>query len=288
MSKKRTNGLEAIFGKDLKSAFTEIETFQEENRDKAKEIRISDIRPNPYQPRKVFNEEKLEELSQSIKEHGVFTPIIVKKDVKGYVLIAGERRLKASKLAGKKDIPAIIVDFNDKQMEEVALIENIQREDLNAIEEAQAYEGLMKSQNLTQNDLAQKVGKSRSHVANIVRLLELPKKIQNYVLAGTVTAGHAKAVAALDDKDLMVQIIERAIDEQLNVRKVEAIVAGYSLSKHKKPSVKIEKDKNLTYVEGLLRKKLGTKIEVSEKDIKIKYTSAKDLNRILELLGVVE
>lgn len=288
MSKKRTNGLEAIFGKDLKNAFAEIENFQEENKDKAKEVRIADVKPNPYQPRKVFNEDKLAELAHSIKEHGVFTPILVKKDVKGYVLIAGERRLKASKLAGKKDIPAIVVDFNDKQMEEVALIENIQREDLNAIEEAQAYEAMMKSQKLTQNDLAQKIGKSRSHVANIVRLLDLPKKVQNYVLEGKVSAGHAKAVAALDDKDLMVQIIERAIKEELNVRKVEAIVAGYSLSKHKKPTIKMEKDKNFMYVEGLLRKRLGTKIEVSQKEIKIKYTSSKDLNRILELLGVVE
>lgn len=288
MNKKRTNGLEAIFGKDLKTAFNDIENFQETNKDKATEIRITDIRPNPYQPRKVFNEAKLEELSHSIKAHGVFTPILVKKDVAGYILIAGERRLKASKLAGLKDIPAIIVDFNEEQMEEVALIENIQREDLNAIEEAQAYEALMKSQKLTQAELAVKVGKSRSHVANITRLLDLPRKIQNYVLEGKISAGHAKAVAALDDKDLMVHIIERAIEEELNVRKVEAIVNGYSLSKHKKPSTKVAKDKDIADIESTLRRKLGTKVEISSSDIKIKYTSTSDLNRILELLGVIE
>jgi ParB family chromosome partitioning protein len=269
----KKSGLEAIFGDDLKKAFDSIENFDAEERATDATIEVSKIKPNPYQPRTVFDEEKINELAQSIKQHGVFTPIIVKKDVSGYILVAGERRTRAAKVAGLKKIPAIIVEMSDIEMREVALLENIQREQLNAIEEAEALKELMDTLNLTQAKLAERVGKSRSYVANSLRLLDLPKKIRTYVLEGKISAGHAKAVAGLDDKELMVKLIERAIDEKLNVRKLEEIVKGYKLQGTRKTSKKKTKDDTYAYVEGLLRKRLGTKA---------------DLNRILELMGAID
>ena len=191
-------GLSSIFGQDVSKVLDDIQNgdMEVESQQQSK-IPVNEIRPNPYQPRKVFNDEALKELSSSIKQHGVFTPILVKKSIQGYDLIAGERRLRASKLAGLQDIPAIIVDFDDQEMMEIALLENIQREDLNVIEEAKAYEKLIQRLGYTQEQLAHRVGKSREHITNLLRLLKLPEDVQEYVVSKQLSMGHVRALLGL-------------------------------------------------------------------------------------------
>lgn len=288
-TKKLGKGLDAIFnetsGADIQSMINAIE----KNTPKSEQVKVplKEIRPNPYQPRVHFDEEKLNELAASIREHGVFQPIILKKSIQGYEIVAGERRFRAATKVGLEDIPAIIVEFTDQQMMEIALLENIQREDLNAIEEAQAYSTMMKKLNLTQEELSKRVGKSRTHIANTVRLLKMPKQLQDYVLNGTLTMGHIKPLITVDEtKALMVA--EKAIKENLSVREVEDIVKGIKLQQARKDKPKVEKSKEFVYVEGLLRKKYRTKIKVDENAITIKYSNTQDLNRILELMGVIE
>lgn len=292
-SKKKTGlgkGLDAIFGEasqggDLQSVISEIEKKAPQM--SQVQVSLKDIRPNPYQPRKHFDQEKLNELAISIKEHGIFQPIILKESVQGYEIVAGERRYRAASLVGLEEVPAIIVDFTDQQMMEIALLENIQREDLNAIEEAQAYQSMMKKLKLTQEELSKRVGKSRAHIANTVRLLKMPKKLQNYVLEGILTMGHIKPLITIDENKAL-EVAQKAIDQELSVREVEDIVKGIKLQDARKAKPKEEKQPEYVYVEGLLRKKYRTKIKVDEKAITIKYTDTKDLNRILELMGVIE
>ena len=187
--KKLNKGLDAIFGGDITSLIDDIEHNTPES--SQEKIKLDEIRPNPYQPRKVFDEQALNELALSIQEHGIFQPVILKKSVQGYEIVAGERRCRAARMAHLEEVPAIIVDFSDQQMMEIALLENIQREDLNAIEEAQAYQTMMEKLKLTQNELAKRIGKSRTHITNTLRLLNLPEKIQEYVLDGSLSMGHA-------------------------------------------------------------------------------------------------
>ncbi len=248
---------------------------------------MDEIRPNPYQPRKLFDEEKLQELAVSIKEHGIFQPVILKQSIQGYEIVAGERRCRAAKIAGLFKVPAIIVEFTDAQMMEIALLENIQRENLNSIEEAKAYQSMMEKLELTQDQLAKRVGKSRSYIANTLRLLQLSDIIQNYVLEGKITMGHARSLITLPEKKAEL-LAKRCIDEGLSVRDVENVVKGIELGNSRKDRPKIEKPKEYVYVEGLLRKKFRTKIKVDDKAVTIKYTDIKDLNRILELMGVIE
>ncbi|RHM61311.1 MULTISPECIES: ParB/RepB/Spo0J family partition protein [Coprobacillaceae] len=284
-NKKLNKGLDAIFGGDITSIIDDIEKNAPES--SQEKISLEQIRPNPYQPRKLFNEEALNELAVSIKEHGIFQPVILKKSIHGYEIVAGERRCRAAKIAGLEEVPAIIVDFTDDQMMEIALLENIQREDLNAIEEAQAYQTMMDRFEITQAELAKRIGKSRTYITNTLRLLNLPEKIQEYVLQGMLTMGHARALITLD-KDKALSIAKRAIDEKLTVREVENIVKGIELQKARKEKTKVEKPKEYEYVEGLLRKKYRTRIKVDDKSITIKYTDTDDLNRLLELMGVIE
>lgn len=284
-NKKLNKGLDAIFGGDITSIIDDIEKNAPES--SQEKISLEQIRPNPYQPRKLFNEEALNELAVSIKEHGIFQPVILKKSIHGYEIVAGERRCRAAKIAGLEEVPAIIVDFTDDQMMEIALLENIQREDLNAIEEAQAYQTMMDRFEITQAELAKRIGKSRTYITNTLRLLNLPEKIQEYVLQGMLTMGHARALITLD-KDKALSIAKRAIDEKLTVREVENIVKGIELQKARKEKPKVEKPKEYEYVEGLLRKKYRTRIKVDAKSITIKYTDTDDLNRLLELMGVIE
>lgn len=283
-------GLDAIFndasqGADIQSMINAIEKKAPQLSQVM--IALDDIRPNPYQPRKHFDEEKLNELAQSIKEHGIFQPVILKSSIQGYEIVAGERRCRAAQIVGLTEVPAIIVEFTDQQMMEIALLENIQREDLNAIEEAQAYSTMMKKLNITQEELAKRVGKSRAHIANTVRLLKMPKKLQQYVLDGTLTMGHIKPLITIDEKKAL-EVAQKAINENLSVRAVEDIVKGIKLQDARKAKPKVEKPKEYQYVEGLLRKKYRTKIKVDDKTITIKYTNTQDLNRILELMGVIE
>ncbi len=283
--KKLGKGLDAIFGGDITTLISDIENNSPEF--SQERIMLADIRPNPYQPRKVFDEAALQELASSIREHGIFQPVILKKSIQGYEIVAGERRCRAAKLAGLEDVPAIIVDFSDQQMMEIALLENIQREDLNAIEEAQAYATMMDKLQLTQAELAKRIGKSRTHITNTLRLLNLPEKIQQYVLSGELTMGHARPLITLD-KEKALQVAQRVITEKLSVRDVENIVKGLELQQAKKNKPKTEKNKEYVYVEGLLRKKYRTRVKVDDKTITIKYTDTQDLNRLLELMGVIE
>lgn len=283
--KRLSKGLDAIFGGDISEIINDIE--QNSSKREQIEIEISAIRPNPYQPRRYFDQEKLDELTESIKIHGVFTPVILKKSIQGYEIVAGERRTRAAKQAGLKSIPAIIVDFSDDQMFEIALLENIQRENLNAIEEAQAYQMMMEKFSFTQEQLAKRLGKSRTHIANLLRLLNLDITLQNYVLEGKLSMGHVRPLITLD-KEKALQIANRAIEEKLSVREVENIVKGIELSKIKKNTPKVKKNPQYTYVEDLIRKKLRTRVKVEDKKITINYTDTNDLNRILDVLGVIE
>lgn len=289
-TRKLGKGLDAIFndgaqGADLQSVIDAIEKKAPQM--SQLEIPLKDIRPNPYQPRKNFDEEKLNELAQSIKEHGIFQPIILKQSVHGYDIVAGERRFRAASIVGLETVPAILVEFTDEQMMEIALLENIQREDLNAIEEAQAYQAMMQKLHLTQEELSKRIGKSRAHIANTVRLLKMPQKMQDYVLEGKLTMGHIKPLITIDETKAL-EVAKKAIEQQLSVREVEDIVKGIKLQDARKSKPKEEKPKEYVYVEGLLRKKYRTKIKVDDGSITIKYTNTDDLNRILELMGVIE
>ena len=279
-------GLSSIFGQDVSKVLDDIQNGDMEvERQEQSKIPVDEIRPNPYQPRKVFNDEALKELSSSIKQHGVFTPILVKKSIQGYDLIAGERRLRASKLAGLKDIPAIIVDFDDQEMMEIALLENIQREDLNVIEEAKAYEKLIQRLGYTQEQLAHRVGKSREHITNLLRLLKLPEDVQEYVVSKQLSMGHVRALLGLKTEASMRKVAKQAIDQGLSVRKVEQIVKDTNNKKT------IEKPKEDIYVKAAkekLQEFFQPSVSISKNAISIHYENKEDLNRILELLNLVE
>ena len=279
-------GLSSIFGQDVSKVLDDIQNGDMEvERQEQSKIPVDEIRPNPYQPRKVFNDEALKELSSSIKQHGVFTPILVKKSIQGYDLIAGERRLRASKLAGLKDIPAIIVDFDDQEMMEIALLENIQREDLNVIEEAKAYEKLIQRLGYTQEQLAHRVGKSREHITNLLRLLKLPEDVQESVVSKQLSMGHVRALLGLKTEANMRKVAKQAIDQGLSVRKVEQIVKDTNNKKT------IEKPKEDIYVKAAkekLQEFFQTSVSISKNAISIHYENKEDLNRVLELLNLVE
>ncbi|WP_154049574.1 ParB/RepB/Spo0J family partition protein, partial [Enterococcus avium] len=221
-------GIDALF-QDL----SEIEEVDIKN-DQVVEIPLSDLRPNPYQPRKSFDETSLQELANSIEQSGVFQPIIVRKSaVKGYELIAGERRFRASKLAGKETIPAIIREFDEEAMMQIAVLENLQREDLNPLEEAEAYEMLMKNLKLTQADVANRLGKSRPYIANYLRLLTLPKLVKEMVQDERLSMGQARTLLGLKKKDQILKLANRAVKENLTVRQLEQIVTEYNEGKAK-------------------------------------------------------
>lgn len=287
-TKKRAlgRGLEQLFnGENLDLEQIEKSIYEESTNEEIVEINLSELRPNPYQPRKIFDDEALKELSESIKEHGVFQPIIVKKSIKGYEIIAGERRVRASRLAGLEKIPAIIRDFNDAQMMEIALLENLQRENLNVIEEAIAYKSMLEKLNLTQDELSKKVGKSRSHITNILGLLSLPKEVQKMVIQNSLTMGHARMLSKLEDEQKIIELANRIVNESLTVRDIENVS---SEEKKKKPITKRENNNEYKYVEEMLREKLDTKVRVKDLKIEITFTNTADLNRILEVLNIKE
>lgn len=286
MNKKLGKGLGAIFGNDIDDVLNEISANTGEIKDDSKLIKISEIRPNPYQPRKDFDNDGLKELADSIKEHGVFNPILVRKSLKGYELVAGERRLRASKLAGLKEIPVIIKEIDDKGMMEISILENIQRKDLTPIEEANAYEQLIKKLNYTQEDLAKRIGKSRTYVTNMLRLLKLPHEIRELVGKEKLSYGHARALINVEDEDEANAIASRAVKEGLSVREVEKLVKNIG---KKKPVKRVKEEdpfiKDLTH---RLMKKYSTEVEITNKAITIKYNGVDDLNRILEIMDALE
>lgn len=279
-------GLEDLFNSenlDLESV--EAKIYESASNEEIIELNLNELRPNPYQPRKVFDDEALKELASSIKEHGVFQPIIVKKSIKGYDIIAGERRFRASKMAGLEKIPAIIRDFTDEQMMEIALLENLQREDLSVIEEALAYKSMIEHLNLTQDELSKRVGKSRSHITNILGLLRLPGEVQQMVSDNRITMGHARALSKLESRDEIIKLANKIVDENLIVRDIENITSDNSVQKKVKVNRK-SSDNQYKYVEDLLRDKFDTKVNIKNKKIEITYSNLSDLNRILEVLGI--
>ena len=248
-------------------------------------INLNELRSNPYQPRRTFDEDKLKELAESIKEFGVLEPIIVKKSIKGYEIVAGERRCKASRIAGVETIPAIIKDFSDEEMMQIALLENIQREDLSAIEEAEAYDNLVKSLGISQEELARRIGKSRSYITNMIGLLKLPKSVKDDILDGFITMGHARSLSKLEDTEVILDLASKIKNNHLTVREVEAIVSNPEYKK-KNPSYKPSTSHEYDYVEEALTEKIGNKVKIQSKKIVIPFSSEKDLERILEILNV--
>ena len=289
-NKKRAlgRGLEQLFNtENLDLDTIEKQIYEDTSKEEIVEINLSELRPNPYQPRKLFKDEALQELSASIKEHGVFQPIIVKKSIKGYEIIAGERRFRASKLAGLEKIPAIIRNFTDEQMMEIALLENLQRENLNAIEEALAYKSMLEKLMLTQEELSKKVGKSRSHITNILGLLRLPKEIQSMIVDGKITMGHARVISKLESTEQMLELANKIVEEKLPVRSVEQITEDNKYEWKVKIERKLkEVNRELKYVEDMLREKLDTKVKIKDKKVEITFINNADLNRILEILNV--
>ncbi len=264
------------------------ESAKKQSAERIVNISVDDISPNPYQPRIQMNSELLEELSASIKEKGVVQPIIVRSlGNDKYELVAGERRLRACKLAGLQEIPAIIKEVSDVEAMEIAITENIQREDLNSIELAKAYSALMTQFNLTQEQLAQAVGKSRPAVANILRLLQLPYEVQENVLAGKLSMGHARALLALENESLQINLCKKIIEMELSVRQTERMVQKL-LSQPKSDKTKKILNAEITAVEKRLRTLLATQVKIRQSGkkgkIEIEFYSTDDLDRITKIL----
>lgn len=279
-------GLEQLFS-DENISFDDIEETiidEAKRNNEVVDLPLSKLRPNPYQPRKIFDDDALNELASSIKEHGVFQPIIVKKTVKGYDIVAGERRFRASKIAGLVTIPAIIKDFSDDEMMSIALLENLQRENLTAIEEANAYKAMIDASNITQEELANRVGKSRSHITNMLGLLKLPASVQDMVLYNKISMGHARVLSKLEDREKIEELAEKVVSDGLSVRELESLSNTEDL-KRNVPINRVKKDNEYKDVETMLKEKLGTKVKINNNKLTISFDSVQDLNRILEIMS---
>ncbi len=284
-------GLDSIFGSNVEQFLDDIQSSAKEVPGRREvEIAIEEIRPNPYQPRKEFDQTALNELADSIRTHGIFTPLLVRKSVSGYDLITGERRLRAAKIAGLKVVPAISVEFTEEQMMEIAILENVQREDLNAIEEAAAYDSLVKKLGYTQEKLAERVGKSREYCANIMRLLKLPSEVQKLVIDKKLAMGHVRPLLGLKDEMEMLDAAEKIMKEKMSVREVEAYVRDINSEEVKPNKTKPEKKRDpiIHDLEHQISVKLGTKVTIQNKKLTIRYTDTEDLNRILEILNCLD
>lgn len=272
-------------GKGLDAIFKGQEMVQG---DQVERIKVREIRVNPYQPRKEFKEEALQELATSIKEHGVLQPVIVRRKGMGYELVVGERRFRASKLAMQKEIPAVVRDLTNQQMMEFAILENLQREDLTAMEEAEAYQNLMENLNLTQEQLAQRLGKSRPYIANHVRLLSLPADVKKYIADGVITSGHGRALLGIKRKKLILPTAKKVIEQGMNVRQLETLVHNLNKDVSRETKNAPKKDLFLQEREGHLRDYFGTSVSIkkgkSKGKIEIEFFSDDDLERILEML----
>ena len=253
-------------------------------------VKITKVEPNREQPRKFFDEDALQELADSIKQFGLLQPILVQDREDYYEIIAGERRWRAAKLAGLKEVPVIIKNYTEQEIVEIALIENIQREDLNPIEEAQAYKKLLTEFNLKQDEVAERVSKSRAAVTNSIRLLKLSEKVQQMVIDDMISTGHARALLAIEDPEQQYIIAQKIFDEKLSVRDIEKLVKDL----HKTPKAKKLDDKAMQAIyqdiEEKLKQSLGTKVAISSKGkgagkIEIEFYSHEDLDRLLEMIG---
>ncbi len=283
MKKSLGKGLEALFGEDIEEKIEEIS-----NKKSIMELKISQIEPNVNQPRKQFDEEKISELAKSIKENGLIQPIVVSKNGDTYKIIAGERRWRAARMAGLSTVPVYIKEeIKGQKLLELALIENLQRQDLNSIEEANAYQSLINEYGMTQEQVAEAIGKSRPKVANSVRLLSLDKRVQEMIISGRISEAHARAILPIENKDKQYEIALMIEKKGLNVREVE------TLMRQKKKAPKKEKIENIfaKSVEEDMKKYLGTKVQIVTKSkekgkIVIEYFSNDDLDRIIDIIGM--
>ncbi|MGM9946401.1 MAG: ParB/RepB/Spo0J family partition protein [Lysinibacillus sp.] len=270
------------------SAFFPEESIHSDNR--VEYVAVSKLIVNPFQPRKIFNDEALQELAESIKEHGIIQPIVVRKKEKKYEIIAGERRFRAAKLAGLKEVPAIVKEMTEQQMMEVAILENLQREDLTPIEEAEAYSSLIENLNFTQDMLAKRLGKSRPHIANHIRLLQLPEDVRKLMNEGVLSMGHGRALLGLKNKGRIAEIAQKVIAQNLNVRQLESLVHQLNEGVSHETKEKVKKDVFLQATESQLRDYFGTSVQVKKQKnkgkIEIEFYSEDDLERILDILNV--
>ncbi len=280
-------GLEELFNNEpMDYEKIEEKIIEETDNDSIIEIPLSELRSNPYQPRKNFDEKALQELADSIKEHGVFQPIIAKKSIKGYEIIAGERRVKASMLAGKTTIPAIIRDFSDQDMMEIALLENLQRENLNALEESMAYKKLLDELNLTQEELSKRLGKSRSHITNMLGLLTLPEDVKDMIMDGKLSMSHARVLSKIEDNEKVRELADKIIVDGLSVREIEEMSHNDQIGK-KNLQVRHDTNRNeYKVIEEELSEKFGTKVKIKNNKIEVQFVNSNDLNRILEIIGL--
>lgn len=273
-------------GKGLHAFFPPTEAGEEEH---IKDVSITELRPNPYQPRKVFDQKAIDELRESIQEHGILQPIVVRKSIKGYEIVLGERRFRAASEAGLKTIPVIVKDYSEQKMMEVALIENLQREDLNPVEEAQAYQKLIEHLKITQEELASRVGKSRPHIANHIRLLQLPKPVLELLSNGQLSMGHGRALLGLKKKTKMQQVVQRITEEGLNVRQLEKLISDINKNVPRGTKKKtVQTNIFFKEKESFLRDRFGTSVSIKKSKrkgkIEIEFFSQDDLERILDLL----
>ena len=293
-------GLGAIFGEDIVKESNEELTkvkrslpAEEEETKGSLMVKISLIEPNRDQPRKDFNEEELQELAESIKNYGVLQPLLVQKKGTSYELIAGERRWRAAKLAGLKEVPVVLREYSKQQAMEIALIENVQRADLNPIEEAQAYQQLVKEFHLTQEEIAARVSKNRATITNAMRLLKLDEEIQNLLIKGAISSGHARAILSLEDKQLQKKAAKEVLDKRLSVRETEKLVKRLARASAEKNERNEKKDDALALIfqnlEERMKTIMGTKVSIHNKDrnkgrIEIEYYSEAELERIVEMI----
>ena len=278
-------GLEELFNiEDINYNKIEEKIIEDSSKEEIVDLKLEDLRVNPYQPRKTFDEEALNELAESIKEHGVIQPIIVKKSIKGYEIVAGERRYRASKLAGKETIPAIIREFTDDQMMEIAVLENLQRENLNAVEEAEAYLSLMNKLNLTQEEVAKRVGKSRSHITNLLGILSLPSDVKELVKENKISMAHARTLSKIEDTEKIELLVDKIINEKMSVRDLEQETKKKEFKKKVTQQTK-QRPHEYQEVENGLSEYLGTKVRINKNKLEITYANESDLNRILEIIN---
>ncbi|WP_242221988.1 ParB/RepB/Spo0J family partition protein [Bacillus cereus group sp. BfR-BA-01380] len=275
-------------GRGINAFFPDLDVKEGET---IQELQVNQLRPNPYQPRKYFHSEAIQELALSIKEHGILQPLIVRKSIKGYEIVAGERRFRAAKEAKLNTVPAVVRELNDQQMMEFALLENLQREDLTPIEEALAYQMLMEELKVTQEQLAKRLGKSRPHIANHIRLLSLPSFVQEMIVNGSISMGHGRTLLALKDKTKINSLLQRIKEEGLNVRQLEQIIQ--QMNEYVSRETKKQKpQKNIFFEEQetVLRERFGTSVKIKETKqekgkIEIQFFNKDDLQRILEILA---
>ena len=282
MAKKLGKGL----GRGLDAIFATENVELVRDNDKIVEITLDEIKKNPYQPRTYFNEEKLNELKESIEKNGLLQPIIVKKAVKGYYIIAGERRYRAFELLGRKEIPAIIKEMTDEEMMVFAVLENLQREDLSALEESESYKNLMDKMSLTQEELAKKLGKSRPYIANSLRLLKLPTEIKNKLEQGVISTAHARTLLSLKTKKAMEEVCALVVERKMSVRELEEYVA--KLLKPKEVKKVKAKDIFIEEQENILKKRLGTSVTIKQGrnkkgKIEIEFKDNDEFERIISL-----